>query len=77
MMSVVTQILFWLFVWLLVSIPLAILAGQLLRRARKVQTRRTDQLGSNHQAQRRHVIAATDPRSDLSRTRKRRGLAAR
>jgi len=44
-MSVVTQILFWLFVWLLVSIPLAILAGQLLRRARKVQTRRTDQLG--------------------------------
>ena len=76
-MSIVTQILFWLVVWFLVSIPLAFLAGQLLRRARKAQTRRNDELGSNHRAQRRHFIAAADPPSDLRRARKRQVLAAR
>jgi hypothetical protein len=76
-MSIVTQILFWLVVWFLVSIPLAILAGQLLRRARKAQTRRNDELGSNHRAQRRRFIAAADPPSYLRRAKKRRVLAAR
>ncbi len=39
-MSIVTQISFWLVVWFLVSIPLAIVVGKELRRVRRAQMRR-------------------------------------
>lgn len=76
-MSIMSQILFWLFVWFLASIPLAILVGHLLRGARRAQTRQYDGPGANRQNHRQRHIAAADSHSNLRRTEKRRALAAR
>ena len=77
MMSIVTQILFWLVVWLLVSIPLAIVIGKQLRSVRKMQTRPVDEVGPNHQTQRKHFNAAAERRSALRSASKHRVVGAR
>ncbi len=77
MSSTTIQILSWLVVWFLASIPLGVLLGWLLRVAREGQAHPLDETGSIDWAQRRGLIAAADPASDLRRARRRRGIAVR
>ena len=67
MMSIMGQILFWLVVWFLVSIPLAMIVGHVLRSARRAQTRQYDAPNVNRQKRRQHPIAVADSRADLRR----------
>ena len=76
-MSIVTQILFWLVVWFLVSIPLAIVVGKQLRKVRRAQTRQYEGPGANRRKHSQRPTAAADPRSHLRRGDKRRAVAAR
>lgn len=77
MLSTAIQILFWLVVWFLASIPLGILLGWVIRVGREGQTRPMDDAGSSHHAQRGDLIAATGPASHLRRARRRRSHTVR